>query len=164
MGSLQQTSAMQATPAPAPTVSRFCYRIGANLILMEPEILAEILTAATVYPVPFTPDWCAGLISLRGELYPVIDMHRVVLGQPMPDNCQLLFFQHPQFPPVVLSCDGYPRHLKLSREDLTEHNNETLPGWIPHILYHDSQTLLAADHGRLLRHIQRNMTRNPDPT
>lgn len=157
MGSKQQMQTVQAATLAA-TTSRFCYRIGSNLILMEAEILAEVLTAATIYPVPFVPEWCAGLISLRGDLYPVIDMHKVVSGQPMPDGSQLLFFQHPRFPPVVLSCDGYPRHLKLAEADLTEHSAETLPHWIPHILHHDGKILFAADHGRLLRQIQRSTT------
>lgn len=156
MGSKQQVRNEQETMPSAAGVGRFCYRIGSNLILLEPEILAEVLMLQTVYPAPFAPEWCAGLISLRGDLYPVIDMHKVVQGRPMPKNSQLLLIQHPRFPPVVFTCDGYPRQLRLPVEDITEHPAENLPGWIPHILHHDGQTLLAADHGRLLRRIQRS--------
>lgn len=153
MGGTQQ----KTTPTTADLASsRFCYRIGPNLILMETGVLAEILTDTAVYPVPFAPAWCAGLVSLRGDLYPVVDMHKVVLGNPKPGISQLLLFQHPHFPPVVLTCDGYPNHLKLSAEDLTEHEDAALPGWIPHTLRHRGQTLLKADHGRLLRQIQQH--------
>lgn len=154
MGNMQFARDEQATNQPVELHSRFCYRIGSNLILLEPTVLAEVLTAQTVYPVPFAPAWCAGLISLRGDLYPVVDMHKVVLGKPMPEAHQLLFLQHPRFSPVILSCDGYPRQLKLPEEDLTEYPADNLPGWIPHVLRHNGQILLAAEHGRLLRQIQ----------
>lgn len=156
MGSKQQARNEQEVIPPAAGVSHFCYRIGSNLILLESDILAEVLMAHTVYSVPFAPEWCAGLISLRGELYPVVDMHKVVQGKGMPETCQLLLIQHPRFPPVIFSCDGYPRQLKLPVENISKYPAENLPGWIPHVLHHDGQTLLAADHGRLLRRIQRS--------
>ncbi len=137
------------------TQQQFCYRIGTHTILLEPEMRAEVLTAPTLYPVPFAPGWCCGLISLRGDLYPVIDMHWVVQRQSSTTTPQLLLIQHPRFSPVVLTCDGYPRQLKLTPEDLTAHQGDNLPSWIPHVLHHAGNTLLAADHGRLLRHIQR---------
>lgn len=135
--------------------SRFCYRIGTYSILLEPNLKAEVLTAHTVYPLPFSPAWCGGLVSLRGDLFPVMDMHKIVHGKAAPAQTQLLLIQHPQFPPVILTCDGLPYQLKLSAEDLTEQEGENLPSWIPHTLLHNGQTLLAADHGRLLRQIQR---------
>jgi chemotaxis signal transduction protein len=140
-------------------VSRFCYRIGSHSILLEPVIRAEVLTAHSIYPVPFAPPWCAGLISLRGDLHPVINMHWVVERRSSATQNQLLLIQHPRFPPVVLTCDGYPRQLKLSADDLVEHQGDNLPGWIPHVLHHQGQTLLAADHDRLLRQIQRTQGR-----
>lgn len=140
---------------PTPVASRFCYRIGSHLILLEPEMKAEVLTAQPLYPVPFAPSWCAGLISLRGDLFPVVDMHKVVQGSSSTTQQQLLLVQHFRFPPVVLTCDGYPRQIRLPDEDMTEYPAENLPGWIPHTLQHNGQTLLVADHGRLLRQIQR---------
>lgn len=156
MGIQQQARDEQVAVAPVSTTNRFCYRIGSHAILLEPDMRAEVLTSPTIYPVPFAPGWCAGLISLRGDLYPVIDMHWVVERRSSATQPQLLLIQHPRFSPVVLTCDGYPHQLKLSTEDLTEHKGENLPGWIPHVLHHDGRALLAADHGRLLRQIQRN--------
>jgi chemotaxis signal transduction protein len=140
--------------------SRFCYHIGTHSILLETEIRAEVLGGHTLYPVPFAPPWCAGLISLRGELYPIIDMHHVLQGQSFSTTPQLLLIQHPRFSPIALTCDGYPRQLKLSSQDLHAQPGENLPGWIPHILQHEGVSLLAADHGRLLRHLQRTQGRS----
>ena len=88
-----------------------------------------------------------------------MDMHKVVLGKPAPHQTQLLLIQHPQFSPIILTCDGFPRQLKLSDADLTEYTPENLPSWIPHTLQHNGQTLLAADHGRLLRQIRQTTNR-----
>jgi chemotaxis signal transduction protein len=155
VGIQQQARDEQVAVAPVSATSRFCYRISSHTILLEVDMRAEVLTAPTVYPVPFAPAWCAGLISLRGELYPVVDMHWVVERRSSATQPQLLLIQHPRFSPAILTCDGYPRQLKLSGEDLMEHKGENLPGWIPHVLHHEGQVLLAADHGRLLRQIQR---------
>jgi chemotaxis signal transduction protein len=139
----------------ATLASRFCYHIGAHTVLLETEIRAEVLGGQTLYPMPFAPAWCAGLISLRGELYPIIDMHQVLQGQSFRKTPQLLLIQHPRFTPIALTCDGYPRQLKLSQDDLEAQADDNLPSWIPHVLTHAGSRLLAADHGRLLRHLQR---------
>lgn len=155
MGIEQQARSVQTVVPNNMTVSRFCYRIGVHSILLEAGLVAEVLTSQTVYPLPFSPDWCAGLVSLRGDLFPVVDMHKVLLGNSASVQPQLLLIQHPQFSPVILTCDGFPAHIKLSQEDLTTYAGENLPNWIPYTLRHNGQTLLAADHGRLLRHIRR---------
>ncbi len=163
MGTEQQSS-MQAIP-PQTTVSRFCYRVGQHAVLLESGMMTEVLVNQTVYPVPFAPEWCAGLISLRGDLFPVIDMHKVLLGEQATGNPSLLLIQHKQFTPVALTCDGYPFQLKIPANHPPAPEPEHLPGWIPHSFLHDGQRLLAADHGRLLRQIQyQSGTHKKDPS
>lgn len=159
MGDEQQARGATISETSAPLISRFCYRIGAHTLLLEATLTAEVLTTQTIHALPFAPDWCAGLVSLRGDLFPVMDMHKVVLGKSAPHQTQLLLIQHPQFSPIILTCDGFPRQLKLSDADLTEYTPENLPSWIPHTLQHNGQTLLAADHGRLLRQIRQTTNR-----
>ena len=91
---------------------------------------------------------------MRGDLFPVVDMHQVIQGQSATQKTQLLFMEHPQFPPVVITCDGIPRLLRLADDHSIQQDN-SLPSWIPHGIPHEGQTLLAADHGRLLRYIYR---------
>ncbi|MFN3786006.1 MAG: chemotaxis protein CheW [Thiothrix sp.] len=135
-------------------LSRFCYRVGIHTVLLETDVQSEIVTGRTVCPVPFAPAWCRGLISLRGNLYPVIDMHWVLERRTSPTQTQLLLLQHHRFSPAVLTCDGYPRPLKLPTA-LPMENNANLPSWITHTLQYAGQTLLAADHGTLFRQVQR---------
>jgi chemotaxis signal transduction protein len=154
VGNEQHARSAAISDKSAQLVSRFCYRIDSHVLLLEATLTAEVLTTKTIHALPFAPDWCVGLVSLRGDLFPVMDMHKVVLGKSSPQQTQLLLVQHPQFSPIILTCDGFPRQLKLSQGDLTEHTPENLPSWIPHTLQHNGQTLLAADHGRLLRQIR----------
>lgn len=156
MGATQQLrdERTNSPPSPEAAENRFCYRIGSCLILMEAEILAEILTSHSIYPLPFAPDWCLGLTSLRGDIYPIVDMHRVLLGQSSDGRSQLLLVKHPDFSPVILTCDGYPQQLKLPTDLPPEQTDAKLPGWISHAQHHEGQLLLAANHGRLLRYLQ----------
>ena len=155
MGTTQLTSDVSGLVPAESGVSRFCYRIGTHFLLLENTVKAEVLTGQQVYPLPFAPEWCAGLTSVRGDLFPVIDMHQVIQGQAATQKTQLLFMEHPQFPPVVITCDGIPRLLKLAESGLLQQVDSNLPSWIPHSIQHEGQTLLAADHGRLLRYIHR---------
>nr|HPQ97703.1 chemotaxis protein CheW [Thiolinea sp.] len=63
------------------TQAAFYYPVGAYRIVLASGVASEILSRTVVHPVPFAPDWCAGLVSVRGDLFPVLDIHRVLLGE-----------------------------------------------------------------------------------
>ncbi len=50
------------------------FNIGDLGFLIEPDTVSEIVEQATIYPIPHTPSWIAGLINLRGNLVPVFDL------------------------------------------------------------------------------------------
>lgn len=129
----------------------FCYRTGDYQLVLEPVIRSEILSRDKVYPVPFAPLWCAGLVSVRGELFPVIDMHRVLLNTRRPDKQYLLWLHHEQHAPVVISCDGLPKQIELPDEDEDSQRLPGLPGWIRNTWVYRNELLLGADHLRLFK-------------
>lgn len=133
------------------TQSAFCYKTGDYHIVLEAGIRSELLTSHNIYPVPFAPDWCIGLTSARGELYPVLDMHRVLLDDARPEKQNLLWLQHPEFDPIVISCDGLPRQIEIPDEQEADERVPGLPGWIRQIWVNDDELLLGADHARLFR-------------
>jgi chemotaxis signal transduction protein len=65
-----------ATPAKDSGERRFLgLRIG-NLGLLVPHDLGgEIIEDARIFQLPRAPDWCRGLINLRGHLIPAFDLH-----------------------------------------------------------------------------------------
>lgn len=138
------------------TTNRFYYKVGMHNILLELELKIEVLMTQPIYPLPFAPDWCKGLTNVRSELVPVIDMHKIILGRPASIQTNLLLVHHPKFPPAVLSCDGYPKQVKLTKHDLDLIAENQLPAWLAYRLQYPAERILVADHGKLLRYIRRN--------
>lgn len=141
--------------APKALITQFSYSVGQYSILLEPQVHCEVVETQTISDVPFSPDWCLGLASSRGELYPVMDMHKVILDQASPAKIKLLLIKHPQFSPILLACDGYASQQNVPEKVPNQQENENLPAWISYSLMHHDQALLVADHARLLRHVQR---------
>ncbi len=133
------------------TQTAFCYKTGDYHIVLEAGIRSELLTSDTIYPIPFAPEWCLGLISAHGELYPVLDMHGILLNASGPEKPRLLWLQHPEFAPVVISCEGLPRQIELPSAAAEQARLPGLPGWIRQTWLQDDELLLSADHARLFR-------------
>ncbi|MEZ5449117.1 MAG: chemotaxis protein CheW [Thiolinea sp.] len=110
-----------------------------------------------IYPVPFAPDWCIGLVSTAVELFPVLDMHRVLLRQPRPERQYLLWLKHEAFAPMVISCDSLPRQIERPEQDAADERIPGLPGWIRQTWVNNNELFLEADHARLFRTISRQM-------
>ncbi|MDA1039202.1 MAG: chemotaxis protein CheW [Planctomycetota bacterium] len=68
------------TPTTAPTDLEACgFLVGGHCFAVPSAQVAEVLHAGSITPVPLAADAIAGLIHLRGQIVPVIDM-RLRLG------------------------------------------------------------------------------------
>ncbi len=54
--------------------TRYGFRLGDIGLLIERNTTSELLDQIPVYPLPNTPPWLLGLISLRGNLTPIFDL------------------------------------------------------------------------------------------
>jgi len=63
------------------TLELLCFRIGDRAFAVDIACIREILRSHVVTPVPRAPANLAGVLNLRGDLLPVFDLHRVLLGQ-----------------------------------------------------------------------------------
>ena len=54
----------------------FVFRDGKEAYAVPPTSVVEVITKAEATPVPFTPDWLDGVISVRGAIVPVLDLFR----------------------------------------------------------------------------------------
>ncbi len=61
---------------------RHGFRIAGQNVLINRNIICEVVTNAYIYPIPNLPVWLMGLINLRGNLIPVIDLNNLLF----PDN------------------------------------------------------------------------------
>jgi len=61
------------------TVDVLCFFVGERVFAVDIMAIREILRSHAVTPVPTAPAAVAGVINLRGELVPVVNLHRVLL-------------------------------------------------------------------------------------
>lgn len=59
-----------------------CFQVGGRVFALDIMVIREILRQQVVTPLPGAPAHIAGVINLRGELIPAIDLDRGLLGGP----------------------------------------------------------------------------------
>ncbi len=62
------------------TLEVLCFRLGERVFAVDIACIREILRSHAVTAVPRAPAHLAGVLNLRGELLPVFDLHRALLG------------------------------------------------------------------------------------
>lgn len=56
-------------------------RLGVTRVALPIEVVGEVLPIPEMSPVPMAPEWVAGIVSVRGEVVPVIDTARRLLAR-----------------------------------------------------------------------------------
>ncbi len=87
-----------AQHAPEEEEVRIClFSIGGDLYAVTVDILAEIIIPQKVFPVPTTPAFVLGVISLRGNIVPIVDI-RPALSLPATSGAgQVAIIRHNQY-------------------------------------------------------------------
>jgi twitching motility protein PilI len=76
----------------------FGIRIGRTGFVVSPSNLGFIINKALITPLPNAAPWLSGVLSLRGNLVPVIDLHVILSEEVINEKNRLLF---------VMVEDGY---------------------------------------------------------
>lgn len=63
-----------------PALQLLCFRLAERYFAIDIGCIREILRSHAVTAVPGAPAHLAGVLNLRGELVPVYNLHRVLLG------------------------------------------------------------------------------------
>jgi purine-binding chemotaxis protein CheW len=71
------SDAFAMSPPPS-TVKLACFMIGDATYALEVECVREIVRMAKITPLPNAPELIEGVIDLRGNLIPVLDLARVL--------------------------------------------------------------------------------------
>lgn len=86
----------------------FGFRVGGLGFLVPVHTYCEVIEQTQVNPLPNTQPWFGGLLNLRGNLVPVIDLHRL-LGEAVADaKKRRLFTIDKGEKAVALWIDGLP--------------------------------------------------------
>ena len=80
-----QTEQVQAPDTADDTLCKYLlFRSDALLFGAAADYVVEIITNHPITPIPLVPSYVCGIINLRGQIIPIVDI-RIMLGQ-MPTN------------------------------------------------------------------------------
>lgn len=103
----QATTAAGAADTSDYRAQRRAFRVGDIQLMLPESELAELLDELSVFPLPNAPEWTSGLLNLRGELLPVINLHHV-FDVPADKSAQRLLAVGRGTDTVVLTIDDLP--------------------------------------------------------
>ena len=140
-------------------VSKFYYSIADFNILLESGIKTEIIEKQDVFPIPHSPLWCQGMISLRGKLIPVVNLHKLLNDADQINSSWLLILEKEPYPQLAIRIDKLPQQQVLNDSQSDIVDSQQLPKWLKAIISVDDKTLYEADHTELFDQlIQENET------
>jgi chemotaxis signal transduction protein len=58
------------------------FRVGTSLVALPLPCVQTVVQRCALTPVPEAPRWVAGLLDLRGEMLPVLDLYTRLYGEP----------------------------------------------------------------------------------
>ncbi len=81
---------------------RYGFKLGAIGLLTPPGMVCEVMQMQQIFPVPNAPAWLSGLINLRGNLVPVVNLSGL-LG--IEDNDETKNTLHSELNMLVIGSD-----------------------------------------------------------
>jgi|GEM_PF-1135870 len=132
---------------------RFYYTVAGNDILLEADIKTEIIEQRDVFPIPHAPTWCQGMISLRGKLIPVANLHTLFDNAKASKSNWLLVVEQAPFPQLAIRIDQLPKQQLLNNEHHENIDEQKFPAWLVSSILIGQQTLYEADHSRLFEQL-----------
>ncbi len=140
-------------------ISKFYYSIADFNILLESGIKTEIIEKQDVFPIPHAPIWCQGMISLRGKLIPVVNLHKLLKDSKQIKSNWLLILEKEPYPQLAIRIDRLPQQQLLNDPDTDRVDSQLLPMWLKTKISVDNKTLYEANHTELFEQIiQENET------
>lgn len=105
---------------------RYGFRIAGQNLLFDKSVPCEVIQNTIIYPIPNTPAWLSGLINLRGNLIPVINLSSRLTqqndDQPDPGKKTLLVIDRNE-DNIATFIDGLPVALQIDEETVERIDN-----------------------------------------
>lgn len=150
------TNDEQTTSTESPVAIQFSYSVGRFNILLERDIKTEIIEHRDIFPIPHAPGWCRGMISLRGKLMPVLNLHKVLQNTTSKASKWLLIVESLPLPQIAISIDALPAQRQVKPDEFTAISDESVhPDWLLQQCTIDGKTFYRADHHGLFEQLIR---------
>jgi len=158
---------LPSTESELTSVSAFYYTVAQYNIILESGIKTEIIDKRDIFPIPHTPAWCRGMISLRGKLIPVVNLHHVLGDTEQGKSQWLLIIEKSPFPQLAISIDQLPMQQAINDESfkLLFEEPEESTRWLEATASVENKTFYKVNHSTLFEQlIQLNETSRGDFT
>lgn len=87
-GEIAESYTLVPTKEPASSTKRYLTFLSNDLTFgISTEYVSEIIINYKIRPVPMVPEYIRGIINLRGQVIPIIDL-RLFVGKPTKDNME----------------------------------------------------------------------------
>lgn len=107
-------SEMASADEASRTETFFGFHIGSVGLLAGIEQWCEVIEQTQAFPIPNTQPWFGGLVNLRGNLVPAIDLRRLFGDEPNPAAKRRLLAIGKGDKAVALWIDGLPEVLDIA--------------------------------------------------
>lgn len=115
------------------------------------EAVVEIITGHTITKLPLVPDYIRGIINLRGQILPIVDIRSLLARGSCQSDCVMIL--QSQGTQVGILVDQVQKMVDINTASLLpvppRSSNELVCGMCS---LEDGQTMLAFDCARLLEH------------
>ena len=137
---------VQSNPIESQSISSFYYSVAEYNILLESGIKTEIIEKKEAFPIPHAPKWCDGMISLRGKLIPVVNLHTLLNTSKQNHSHWLLVLEIAPYPQLALRIDQLPKQQSFHDQQSESLASSKLPSWLNGVFHIDGNKLYEADH------------------
>jgi chemotaxis signal transduction protein len=141
--------------------NRFFYSVGGLNFLFETNLKVENLSDTTINKVPHAPEWCSGIISVRGVIIPVVNMHILFKDEIKNSKTNikhnkkphLLMIEHENHVPLILQIDKLPEIINI--KDYTYSKSaDNSPNWQGKTWENSTNKLFEINHDILFNTIK----------
>lgn len=135
--------------------NRFYYTVGSYNLLIEQEIRVENLTNFIVNKIPHAPEWCTGIVNIRGIIMPVVSMHTFLKTGTNNSKriSKLIMLEHKNHAPIIFQIDKLPKMIFLD-DYAHEKAPDKSPNWLINALKNGTNTLYKIDHSKLMAQLK----------
>jgi chemotaxis signal transduction protein len=141
--------------------NRFFYSVGDLNFLFETDLKVENLSDITINKVPHAPEWCSGIISVRGVIIPIVNMHILLkdelkkLKNKTKQNKKphLLMVEHDNHAPIILQIDNLPKVINIKDYTYSRSTNNS-PDWQGKTWKNSTNKLFEINHDLLFNTIK----------
>ena len=113
--------------------------------------VVEIITGHTVTKLPLVPGYIRGIINLRGQIIPIVDIRRLLDRDSCQSNCMMILQSNDT--QVGILVDEVQKMVDMDVSTLLPVPPQSSKGLVCGMCsLEDGQTMLAFDCGKLLEH------------